>query len=183
MTYRDGTRKQNQLRKRRTHVELSVRGFLRGIVLMTSFHDPAVRLVFAGGALRALLGGQRRPISRLDARYALHEYEGAFARALLAAHSRYWLFRSDQQSRAGDFIAFDRSATRSSSICCFAIELKLRAAVRLGRFGVQLSSCEGVVGWLAERHALHVSAAIPVSGDHAGVLQLLREPRRGGTIS
>jgi hypothetical protein len=144
---------------------------------MTFLHDPAVRLVFARGALRALLGGQRRPIGRLEARYALHDYEGVFARALLAAHSRYWLFRTSQQSRAGDFIVFDRSATRSSSASCFAIELKLRAPVRLGQYGVQLSSCESVASWIAERHALAVCAAVPVWGDHAGVLQLLQERR------
>ena len=144
---------------------------------MTFLYDPAVRLVFARGALRALLGGQRRPISRLDARYALHDYEGTFARALLAEHSRYWLFRTSQQSRAGDFIVFDRSAARASSACCFAIELKLRASVRLGQYGLQLSSCERVVSWIAERHALVACAAVPVWGDHAGVLRLLQEPR------
>jgi|GEM_PF-4091146 len=143
---------------------------------MTFLHDPAVRLVFARGALRALLGGQRCPISRLEARYALHEYEGTFARALLAAHSRYWLFRTSQQSRAGDFIAFDRSAARASSACCFAIELKLRAPIRLGRYGLQLSSCERVVSWIADRHALLACAPVPVWGDQAGVLQLLQAP-------
>jgi hypothetical protein len=145
---------------------------------MTFHNEPAVRLVFEGGALRVVLGGRRRPISRLDARYALHDYEGEFARTLLTAHSRYWLFRTSQQSRAGDFIVLDRSASRSYSACCFAIELKLRAAVRLGRYGVQLAYCEQVASWIAARHALSVAAAVPVWGDHSGVLQLL-QARRG----
>ena len=145
---------------------------------MTLLHVPAVRLVFARGVLRALLGGQRRPLSRLDARHALHDYENQFARALLAAHSRYWLFRTSQQSRAGDFIVFDRSASRLSSAPCFAIELKLRASVRLGQYGMQLSYCERVVSWIAERHSLAASPAVPIWGDHAGVLQLLQQRRR-----
>jgi len=150
---------------------------------MAILHDPAVRLVFAGGALRALLGGRPRPLSRLQASFALHDYEGAFARALLAAHSQYWLFRSSQQSRAGDFIVFDRSAPRLSLSRCFAIELKLRSKVRLGQYGLQLSYCERVVSWIADRHALAVSAAVPVCGDHTGLLQLLKERRSRSRVS
>lgn len=146
--------------------------------IMTSFQDPALRLVFARGALRVVLGGRRRPLSRLEPRYALHDYEGEFARALLTVHSRYWLFRTSQLSRAGDFIVFDRSASRSSSVHCFAIELKLRASVRIGQFGIQLASCERVASWIAERYAWSVSAAVPVWGDHSGVLQVLRARRR-----
>lgn len=150
---------------------------------MALSNEPALRLVCADGALRALLGGRRRPLSLLDARYALHDYESSFARALLTAHARYWLFRTSQQSRAGDFIVFDRSAARWSASHCFAIELKLRARVRLGRYGLQLSYCERVVGWIAARHALTVATTTPVWGDHAGVLRLLQEGHRSATAS
>jgi hypothetical protein len=136
-----------------------------------------VRLVLARGVLRALLSGKRRPLSRLEAPYALHGYEGEFARALLAAHSRYWLFRTNQQGRAGDFIVLDRSASERARSRCFAIELKLSAEVRLGQYGLQLAYCAHVVSWIADQHALTLADAMPVWGDHAGVMQLLQRPR------
>lgn len=54
------------------------------------------------------------------------------------------------------------------------------ASVAGDAYGLQLAHCERVVSWIADRYALAVSAAVPVWGEHRGVLQVLQERRNGG---
>jgi hypothetical protein len=135
---------------------------------------PAVRLIMAHGSLLATDGAQRRPISRLEPWYALRRPEGEFARDLLSSTTQYWLFRTHQQRRLGDFVALDRSAASDAPARCFAIELKRSARLRLWRRGIQLAECERLVAWFARYPACRVEATIPVVGEPASVLRLLR---------
>jgi hypothetical protein len=133
----------------------------------------AVRLVMAHGVLSATMGGRHRPVSRLEPWFALGRPEGAFARALLSAATQYWLFRTHQGRRCGDFIALDRSAANTSSARCFAIELKHATPLRFWWRGMQLLEYEAAAGYLAG-HGCQVTTTVPVVGDAASVLRLLR---------
>lgn len=132
-----------------------------------------MRLVLARGGLFSNTDGRQRLASRLDSGFALCPAEQAFARQLLGAQSRYWLFRSHQRHATGDFIAVDRSG-RAGASRWFAIELKRAERLRLGRPGIQLARCRQAVAWLAARHALAVAAIIEVIGDPISVANLLR---------
>jgi hypothetical protein len=142
--------------------------------ILETISCPAVRLIMAHGSLVAVAGAQRRPISRLEPWYALHRPEDEFARELLSSITQYWLFRTHQQRRLGDFVALDRSAARGVPGRCFAIELKGSARLRLGRRGMQLAECDRLVAWFARYPACHVETTIPVVGEPASVLRLLR---------
>jgi hypothetical protein len=134
----------------------------------------AVRLFMAHGSLLAAVGGRRRPISRLTAPFALWRAEDRFARDLLTFTTQYWLFRTHQQRRLGDFIALDRSSAAAAPARCFAIELKRSAPLRLWRRGIQLAECDGAVHWVARQADCATATAVPVVGDATSVLQLLR---------
>lgn len=128
----------------------------------------------AHGSLFAAAGGKRRYVSRLAPGYALGSAEDGFAREVLTFITQYWLFRTHQQGKIGDFIALDRSPAGSEAARCFAIELKLSAPLRLWRRGIQLAECDQAVRWVALRAACPAVTAIPVVGDAASVLGLLR---------
>lgn len=140
---------------------------------MAHSSDPVVRLVMAHGALLFSNRRQRRPIARLAPPFALSGPERAFARALLVTQTRYWLFRTHQQQRAGDFIALDRSAAGPTVSRCFAIELKASSSLRLWRRGTQLTDCERAARWLQDHHAVTIDRVVPVVGERADLLTLL----------
>jgi hypothetical protein len=144
----------------------------KGAILATKTY-PAVRLVLVQGGLFSTSDGRQRLASQLDPGFALCRAELAFARQLLAAQTRYWLFRTHQQRAAGDFIAVDRSGSAASSRW-FAIELKRARRLRLGRPGIQLARCRQAVAWVAGRHGLAVAVLTEVVGDPAAVAGLLR---------
>jgi hypothetical protein len=130
-----------------------------------------VRLVLARGSLFGTSDGRKRLASRLDPGFALCHAEQAFARQLLGAQTRYWLFRAHQRHAAGDFIAVDRSGSANTSRW-FAIELKRARRLRLGP--AQLARCRQAVAWIASRHGLAVAVLTEVVGDPACVAGLLR---------
>jgi hypothetical protein len=135
---------------------------------------PAVRLIMAHGSLFVASGGKRKHTSRLAPGYALHGAEDVFARDVLTFTTQYWLFRTHQQGRIGDFIALDRSSSVREPVRCFAIELKRSAPLRLWRRGIQLAACDEAVRWVALQSACPAVTAIPVVGDSESVLGLLR---------
>jgi len=124
----------------------------KGCVLATA-KCFAVRLVLARGGLFSTDNGRRRFASHLESGFALCPAEHAFARELLAAQTRYWLFRTHQRHASGDFIAVDRSGGEARCRW-FAIELKNAARLRLGRPGIQLAHHHQAVDWLAVHHGL-----------------------------
>lgn len=140
-----------------------------------------MRLVLARGALFGTSDGRKRLASRLDPGFALCPAEQAFARQLLGAQTRYWLFRTHQQHAAGDFIAVDRSGSATSARW-FAIELKRARRLRLGRPGIQLARCRQAVAWVADRHGLAVAMLTAVVGDPASVTGLLCSRRSGSSV-
>lgn len=139
---------------------------------MSTITCPAVRLVLARGSLCSTTDGPRRLASRLDAAFSLCPAEWDFARLLLGAQTRYWLYRTHQRQAAGDFIAVDRSSTAASARW-FAIELKGAGRLRLGRPGVQLARCRQAVAWVASRTGLGVAELTEVVGDSTAVVGLL----------
>jgi hypothetical protein len=144
---------------------------VKGLTLSTISYL-AVRLVLARGSLCSIADGRQRLASRLDAGFALCPAEWAFARLLLGAQTRYWLYRTHQQQAAGDFIAVDRSC-HAASARWFAIELKRARRLRLGRPGVQLARCRQAVAWVANGTGLAVAQLTEVVGDSAAVAGLL----------
>lgn len=134
---------------------------------------PAVRLLLRRGHLFYTVSGQRCRASRLSTPYALAGPEGIFARELLRARTQFWLFRTHQQQRAGDFIALDRSPGAAQGVG-FAIELKASSALKVGWRGTQLGECERAVRWLEVQHCLSIERVLPVVGEHQTILQLLR---------
>ena len=135
-----------------------------------------MRLVLARGSLCSIADGRQRLASRLDAAFALCPAEWAFARRLLGAQTRYWLYRTHQRQAAGDFIAVDRSSNAASARW-FAIELKRAERLRLGRPGVQLARCRQAVAWVASGAGLAIAELTEVVGDSTAVVGLLQ---RGG---
>lgn len=143
----------------------------KGLSLSTITHL-AVRLVLARGSLCSTADGRPRLASQLEAGFALCPAERAFARHLLGAQTRYWLYRTHQQQSAGDFIAVDRSSSAPATRW-FAIELKSAARLRLGRPGLQLARCRQAVAWVATRAGLGVAELTEVVGDSTAVVGLL----------
>jgi hypothetical protein len=135
---------------------------------------PAVRLFMAHGSLFADTGGKRQHVSRLAPGYALRSAEDVFARDVLTFATQYWLFRTHQQGRIGDFIALDRSSSATEPVRCFAIELKRSAPLRLWRRGIQLAECDQAVRWVALQADGAALTAIPVVGSADRVLELMR---------
>lgn len=68
--------------------------------------------------------------------------ELGFARALLDRHPRYWLFRTHQQRRCGDFAAVDMSPPDPARRVLRVLELKRAEPVRVGRGGLQLAHAD-----------------------------------------
>ena len=141
---------------------------------------PAVRLLLQSGRLLYAASGQRHHTTRLSAPYALGGPEGVFARELLQLRTQFWLFRTHQQQRAGDFIALDRSPGEASNVG-FAIELKASSVLKLGWRGTQLGECERTVRWLEAQHGLSIERILPVVGEHGSLLELLR--RRAASVN
>lgn len=137
-----------------------------------------MRLVLVRGGLFGTSDGRRRHANRLDPGFALSRAEHAFARALLGAQPRYWLFRAHQRHAAGDFIAVDRSGGAGCSRW-FAIELKHARRLLLGRRGIQLARCRQAVAWIADRHGLAIAVLTEVIGDPADVAAWLGGERLG----
>ena len=141
---------------------------------MTTPALPAVRLLLQRGHLFYTVSGQRCRTSRLSSPYALGGPEGVFARELLRARTQFWLFRTHQQQRAGDFIALDRSPGEAPGVG-FAIELKTSSTLKVGWRGTQLGECERAVRWLEAEHCLSIERVLPVVGEHRTLLELLRK--------
>ena len=148
-------------------------GFSARRLILSTISYPAVRLVLARGSLCSKADGRQHLASRLDAGFALCPAEWAFARLLLGAQTRYWLFRTHQRQAAGDFIAVDRSSCGAAARW-FAIELKRAQRLRLGRPGMQLARCRQAVAWVADGAGLQVAALTEVVGDSTAVVGLLR---------
>jgi hypothetical protein len=107
-------------------------------------------------------------------RFALSSDERRFARTLLGRRPQLWLYRTDQQSRAGDFLAVDMSAPRPERRRLWAIEVKLGAPVRIGGGGAS-NQLLGVARAAQALTALGVVQAAPVlvSGDGGAVATLI----------
>lgn len=90
----------------------------------------------ADGFVRRLRHVQRRdPSAKLVQAFAFKNDELPFARRLLEAHTRIWLFRCNQHAFAGDFVAVDMSSADVASRRAWCLDLKLGAPVRLGGGG------------------------------------------------
>jgi len=96
---------------------------------------PRRALSRADGFVRLLRRGRRVVDRRLVAAFAFKNDELPFARRVLDAHARIWLFRCNQQAFAGDFVAVDMSARDVELRRAWCLDLKLGAPVRLGGGG------------------------------------------------
>lgn len=76
--------------------------------------------------------------------------ELAFAREVLGRHSRFWLYRTHQQRRCGDFAAVDMSRPDPAQRVVRVLELKRGEDVRVERgVGLQLAQAAGLGAALA----------------------------------
>ena len=97
-----------------------------------TLHLPRPTTTTAAG-LRAYI---RRAASRRCLRhrclwdFALHRDELLFTRQLLAAHPRFWVFRSNQRAACGDFLVVDMSAPCPERRGCWLVELKMGERLR-----------------------------------------------------
>jgi hypothetical protein len=89
----------------------------------------------ADGLLRALRAKVTRLRPELLSAFALENDERPFARALLARHPRFWLYRTHQRRFAGDFVVVDMSDAIVESRAAWALDLKLGADVKVGGGG------------------------------------------------
>ncbi len=117
---------------------------------------------------------------RVDPGDALHAFafkcdEHGFARELLERHPRYWLFRTHQQRRCGDFAAVDMSPPDPSRRVVRVIELKRAEPVRANRgAGLQLVNAASVVAALAAESVVTADASLErLTGDARAVLDWL----------
>jgi len=92
---------------------------------------------------------------RVDPEAVTHAFafkcdELAFARTLLTRHPRYWLFRTHQQRRCGDFAVVDMSPPDPALRTVWVVELKRAEPVRAHRgAGLQLAQADDLGAALA----------------------------------
>lgn len=96
---------------------------------------PRRALARADGFVRLLRGRRKAVDRRLVAAFAFKNDELPFARRVLEAHGRIWLFRCNQRAFAGDFVAVDMSARDVARRRAWCLDLKLGAPIRLGGGG------------------------------------------------
>lgn len=117
-------------------------------------------------------------------RYAMCPAEARFARALARRHPALWLYRTDQQALAGDFLVVDMSEPQPARRRLWAVEVKLGAEIRVGGGGASNQLCRvdravlalsrlGVVG----SYGLEARPVL-VCGDGEAVTQWLSDHRR-----
>ncbi|MBX3272097.1 MAG: hypothetical protein KF729_17660 [Sandaracinaceae bacterium] len=87
------------------------------------------------GFVRRLRALRRDPPAKLVRAFAFKNDELAFARRLLEAHPRIWLFRCNQLAFAGDFVAVDMSSAHVEARRALCLDLKRGAPVKLGGGG------------------------------------------------
>ncbi|TAK18405.1 MAG: hypothetical protein EPO40_37120 [Myxococcaceae bacterium] len=88
--------------------------------------------------------------------------ELAFAREVLTRHPRYWVFRTHQQRRCGDFAAVDMSSPDPARRAVCVVELKRAEALRVDRgAGLQLARAAELLAALAAETGI-VTADAPV---------------------
>ena len=95
----------------------------------------------------------RRGLQTTAWRYDLCPTEIRFARILLSRHPKLWMYRTDQQAFAGDFLLVDMSSPDPDRRRLWAIELKMNAEIKVGGGGAgnQFVSIERAVAALVAR--------------------------------
>lgn len=96
---------------------------------------PLQAVLRADGFVRRLRARRADPSPKLVMAFAFKNDELPFARRLLAAHSRIWLFRCNQHAFAGDFVAIDMSSRDVARRRAWCLDLKRGAPVKLGGGG------------------------------------------------
>jgi hypothetical protein len=119
------------------HLPLAIRIPRRALARRDAFFSTLMAAIRPPPAAAALAIGA----------YAFKNDEEGFARALLAAHARLWLYRSNQRAFCGDFVVVDMSSPRPSRRRALVLELKHGAPLRFGGggAGVQLVNAERAV--------------------------------------
>lgn len=117
-------------------------------------------------------------------RFEMSPGEVRFARALLARHTELWLYRTDQQAFAGDFLLVDMSAPDPAMRQLWALDLKLGAPVRVGGGGAgnQLVCVDDAIDALYSLGVAAPRAESPpvlVTGDGDMLERWLPDTRRG----
>jgi len=111
-------------------------------------------------------------------RFALREHEKAFAKAMLSERTNFWLYRTDQRARCGDFIAVDMSSSAPEARVAYVIELKTGASLTVGRKGAstQLSGHRAALSAIAQTSVIAPSTrAIVLVGSPESVLAALAD--------
>lgn len=112
---------------------------------------------------------------RVDPGDALHAFgfkcdELEFAREVLEAHPRLWLYRTHQQRRCGDFAVVDMSSPDPSRRAVRVVELKRAEPLRVDRgAGLQLTNVDAVRALL--------STEAGVVGERAAVERAIGDAR------
>lgn len=106
--------------------------------------------------MAALLERARAEVRAVGS-FRLHPRERRFALTILEHHTNWWVFRTDQRRRAGDFCLVDMSAPDPEHRALWVVELKLGRPLRIGGGGAgnqlgnaalaqQALACSGVLG-------------------------------------
>ncbi len=112
------------------------------------------------------------------AAYALTPHEHGFARELLRAHPRLWLYRSHQRKFCGDFVVVDMSDPRPCRRGLWVLDLKRSAPLRF-KGGVQLSRAGRAVALLRAQGVVGPEAdPTCVIGDRPRLSRMLGAKRR-----
>ena len=121
--------------------------------------------------LLARIGPQHRGQASL---WRLSSREWAFARAVLTDHTRLWLWRTDPQARAGDFVVVDMSSPDWARRPIWVIDLKCNAPIKFGGggAGVSLTRASHAVTELADQGVVAEVAPTLVTGDGRHLLGL-----------
>ena len=118
---------------------------------------------------------------RVDPGEAVHAFgfkcdELAFAREVLTRHPRYWVFRTHQQRRCGDFAVVDMSVVDPARRVLRVVDLKRAAPLRTERgAGLQLTQTDALREALArESGVIAADARVErATGDARAVLAWL----------
>lgn len=110
--------------------------------------------------------------------FRLHPREKRFARLILERHTRFWLYRTDQKQRSGDFALLDMSSPDPAGRRLWIVDLKLGADVKLGGGGAgnQLSNHPAAVALLQRRGLIRDACPRLAVGDGSALLRVITDP-------
>lgn len=122
----------------------------------------------------------RKKIHSLLPRFAFCCDEKLFVMNLLRNKTNYWVFRSNQQERCGDFTVIDMSSPNPKHRKVWVIDLKLQSPLRVGGggAGIQFYKASSAITAIANTTGILTSTSDfeLLSGDRRAILSYLGVP-------